>query len=290
MFASLLKFVFKKREETAAAAVRGDDDGEVVKPFLDHLEDLRWTIVKIAVTIVISMALSFVWHKEIFHFLELPLVKNGLNPKDILVARGVITPFMAALSLSFYAGIVVAFPFLVYFLGDFVLPALTKKEKRYVLPAIGVGFLLFVLGAWFCFQFLVPAVIKFMANFATESGIKVQYDVKDYFGLVAMMCIAFGLLCQLPVVMVTLNGIGVVTYKWIASTRSYAVAAIFVLVAVVSPAPDVASILMFAVPLLCLYEICIWIIWYLDRNRAKRAAEEARKAAMPYDDPNEPID
>jgi sec-independent protein translocase protein TatC len=263
MLASLLKFVFKKREETIAAAsvARRDEDGEVVKPFLDHLEDLRWTIVKVVATLVISMGACFYWHSEIFKFLQQPLLINGYNPKEVLVTDSIVGPFMTSLSLSLYAGIAVSFPFLMYFLGEFILPALTKKEKRYVLPAIGVGFVLFLGGAWFCFSYIAPSVVKFMAEFAIKNEQKVQYTVKSYYGFISMMCIAFGLLCQLPVVMITLNGIGVVSYKWIASTRSYAITGIFVLCAVVSPSPDIGSLLMFAVPLIGLYELCIWIIW-----------------------------
>lgn len=282
MYRFVLNKLFKSREKIA-----GDD----VKPFLDHLEDLRWTIIKVAITLVVSMVLAFVWHKEIFHMLEVPLQKAGYDPRKVLFLGEFAGAFMIAITLSFYAGIVVSFPLLMWFLGEFILPALTPKEKKAALPAIFVGFALFLGGAWFCYEFIMPAVTKFMVGFANSIGIEEKIEAKSYFKTVALMAIVFGMLCQVPVVMVTLNMIGIVTYKWIKSTRAYGYAGILTLCAIVSPTPDIPSLALFTVPIITLYEICIWIIFVLDKRRAKREAIEAAKHDRPYeDDPNEPID
>ena len=280
MFQFLLGKLFSKREKMLK------DD---VKPFLDHLEDLRWTIFKMAATLVVSMSVCFVWHSEIFHFLQWPLRVNGLNPADVLVTQDVIAPFMSSLTLAFYAGIIVAFPVLIYYLGEFVLPAMTPVEKKFATPALVVGFFLFLGGAAFCFYYIAPAMIKFMAEYAVKQGFKVQYGVGNYFKLVAMMSIIFGLLCQIPVVMIALHSIGIVTYQWIKTTRSYAYAGIITLVVVVAPSPDVPSLVMFAVPIVGLYEICIWVIYFLEKR--KPAEDEAPRmsvtpaAATPYVEP-----
>ncbi len=284
MIRFLLSKIFSNREKLK---------GDVIKPFLDHLEDLRWTIFKMAATLIAAMAICFTWHSEVFHFLQGPLRVNGLNPADVLVTQDVIAPFMSSLTLSFYAGIVVSFPVLLYFLGEFVLPAMTDRERKYTLPALGVGFLLFLGGAWFCFHYMVPAMIKFMAEYATKNGFKVQYGVGNYFKLVALMSIVFGLLCQIPVVMVALHGIGVISYQWIKTTRSYAYAGIVTLCFVVSPSPDIPSIVMFALPIMGLYELCIWVIWFLEKRRPVEPAEPPDKggpsitaaATAPYEPP-----
>jgi sec-independent protein translocase protein TatC len=102
---------------------------------------------------------------------------------------------------------------------------------------------------------------------------------------VAHLCIAFGLLCELPVVMVTLNGIGIVSYEWLRSTRAYALAGILILSAIISPTPDIATLFILAAPIMALYEICIWVVWYLDKRRAK-----AERALQDDHHPDEPID
>jgi sec-independent protein translocase protein TatC len=284
MLYRFLKKLFEKREE------RKKEDGDVVKPFLDHLEDLRWTIIKMAIVLVISMAVCFFFAHELFYFLEQPLILAGLVPKEVLRSGTVVGPIMSAFQLSFYAGITLSFPILMYFLGEFVLPALTRKEKRYILPALLVGFALFLGGAAFCFWRILPMMIKWLSDYSLKNGVAVLYDMKDYFGFVAHLCIAFGLLCELPVVMVTLNAIGVVNYKWLAGTRAYALTGVLVLCAIISPTPDLATLFILAAPIMLLYEACIWIVYYLDKRRAKREAEEEAKGDRPYNDPNEPID
>lgn len=274
---TVLGKLFKKREEAAGPSQSGD----VVKPFLEHLEDLRWTIMKMVFTLFTVMVVCFLFAHDLFKLLEMPLVRAGLVPEEVLRSSGVAQPIMAAMQLSFYASVTLSFPLLMYFLGEFILPALTTKEKKYILPGIGVGFLLFLSGVLFSFWNICPKMINWLANYSKDSGIKVLYDMKDYFGFVAQLCIAFGLLCELPVVMVTLNLLGLVSYKWMASTRAYAMAAILVLAVIICPTADFASIFILAFPIIALYEMCIWIIWYLDKRRAK--AERSS-------DPLEPID
>jgi sec-independent protein translocase protein TatC len=201
------------------------------------------------------------------------------------------TPFnaiMTAIQISFYAAITLTMPLLLYFLGEFVMPALTKKEKSYIIPALGVGFILFLGGIAFSFTQVMPGMLKFLHAYTAKMDVKDMWDLKTYCSFVAHLCIAFGLLCELPVLMVTLNFIGVVEYKTLASTRVYAFTGILVLCAIVSPSPDLVTLFMLAAPLAALYEACIWIVFFLDRRRAR----EERRRELELDDrhPDEPID
>src|SRR5258707_3156970 len=141
----LLKRVFRLRETS---------DGEVVKPFLDHMEDLRWTLIKMISTLVTGMMLSFFFRKWLFTVMTEPLRVISSKPTDVLIFTGPADSIMVSLTLAFYAGIIITFPLLLFFLLEFVLPALTRGEKKYVLPGILAGFVLFIGGgaAW---QFLV---------------------------------------------------------------------------------------------------------------------------------------
>src|SRR5207253_2519973 len=108
-------------------------------------------------------------------FFELPLRWAGIEPKTILRFKSIGGPLMAAISVAFYTGLCVALPVLLYFLGEFVLPALTMKEKRFVLPGIGAGFLLFLAGAGFCFFQVMPRMIKWMYAFGEELNVSSLY-------------------------------------------------------------------------------------------------------------------
>jgi sec-independent protein translocase protein TatC len=238
------------------------------------------------------MIVAFIFAHDIFYFLQYPLREAGLDPLKVLRFETLGGPIMTSISVSFYTGLVVSMPLLIYFIGQFVLPALTAKEKRFIIPGIAVGFFLFLGGVSFCFYEILPRMIRWLSDYATKSGIATLYDAKEYLGTIAHMCIAFGLLCELPIVMITLNGIGIVTYQWLAGTRAYAVAGVFVLSAVISPTSDLVTLFLLAGPIIFLYEACIWIVWYLDKRRAARDAAYEAELNRPYNDkpPDEPID
>src|SRR6202171_264520 len=120
-------------------------DSETSKPFLEHLEDLRWTIVKIAITLVVAMVVCFAFCSTLVRVMQAPL--HEVDPQvGALRALGITDSIVISFHLAFYAGIVLSFPLLLYFLAEFVLPALTAVEKRFLLPAVGISFLLFLSG------------------------------------------------------------------------------------------------------------------------------------------------
>lgn len=280
MFRFLLTKLFAKREKM---------QNEDVKPFLDHLEDLRGTLFKMAAALVTATLACGYWYQDIFKLLEWPLRLAGYDPHKVLFFGEFTGGFMIAITVSFYAGIVVSLPILMYFLGGFVMPAMTDKEKRYVVPALFAGFVLFLAGAAFCFSFIMPLATKFMVGFNSKLGAQEIVEAKSYFKTVALMAIVFGLLCQLPVVMITLHGIGIVSYQWIRSTRMYAYAGILTLCGVVSPTGDIPSLFMFSLPIMALHEACIWIIYFLEKRQKPPESTTVvsvavAAAAMPYGD------
>src|SRR6185436_19922731 len=124
-------------------------ESETSKPFLEHLEDLRWTIVKMAITLAIAMVVCFAFRSTLVRVIQAPLNHLG-SQVGTLKALGITDSIVISFHLAFYAGIVLSFPLLLYFLAEFVLPALTIVEKRFLLPAIAVSFALFLLGVLVC--------------------------------------------------------------------------------------------------------------------------------------------
>jgi sec-independent protein translocase protein TatC len=260
-----LRKLFEYREST---------QGDVVKPFLDHLEDLRWTLVKMAVSLVAAMALSFLFVRDISEIVRRPLeVLQGNEP---LITLGVTDAFMISLQLAFYSGIVLSFPLLVFFLAEFVLPALTSKERRILLPAIAAGFVLFGAGAVVSYYYVLPSTLSWFRTYATSMGMDPRWQARDYFAFVTHLTISCGLFCELPVGVIGMAALGLVTFPMLSKSRPYAITAILILVAVLSPTPDPFTFMMLAAPVVAIYEACIWIVWLMDRRRMKAQAAEIR--------------
>jgi Sec-independent protein secretion pathway component TatC len=135
-------------------------ESETSKPFLEHLEDLRWTIVKMAITLVLAMVVCFCFRSTLVHIMQRPM--RDVDPTvGALRALAITDSFTISFRLAFYAGIVVSFPILLYFLAEFVLPALTAMEKRFLFPAILVSFGLFLTGVLVAYYWLLPKTILF---------------------------------------------------------------------------------------------------------------------------------
>src|SRR3954462_5127780 len=215
-------------------------ESETSKPFLEHLEDLRWTIVKMALTLLVAMVLGFLFRSSLVNIMQRPL--HDIDPKiGALRALGVTDSLTISFRLAFYAGIVMSFPLLLYFLAQFVLPALTLVEKRLIFPAILVSFGLFLTGVLACYYWLLPKTILFFFKDTTSLGWTPAWTVQEYYSFVTRFTIGFGLAFELPVVVLALVRFGLVTYAFMARTRPYAVVLIFVLAAVITPTPDIMT-------------------------------------------------
>src|SRR5437868_12693578 len=244
-------------------------ESETSKPFLEHLEDLRWTIVKMAITLLSAMVIGFVFRSALVQIMQRPL--HEIDPKiGALRAMGVTDSLTISFRLAFYAGIVMSFPLLLYFLAEFVLPALTALEKRFVFPAILVSFGLFLLGVLVCYFWLLPKTILFFFRDTQSLGWAPTWTVQQYYSFVTRFVIGFGLAFELPVVVLALVRFGLITYHFMARTRPYAIVLIFVLATIITPTPDVLTLVAMSLPMVLLYESCIWIAWFMNRRRAAK--------------------
>ena len=245
-------------------------ESETSKPFLEHLEDLRWTIVKMAIALVIAMVVCLAFRTTLVHVMQAPL--KAVGPQlGTLRALGITDSITISFHLAFYAGIVLAFPLLLYFLAEFVLPALTAVEKRFLLPAIFASFGLFLLGVLVCYFWLLPKTIVFFFHDAESLGWVPTWTVQQYYSFVTRFTMGFGLAFELPVVVLALVRFGFITYRFMARTRPYAIVLMFVLATIITPTPDILTLVAMAMPMCLLYESCIWIAWLMER-RNRRAS------------------
>ena len=361
MFNWAFKKIVKLREKVAVD-LGGDD---VEKPFLDHLDDLRSMIVRMCVTLIVVTLVTFFFYQELLSIIEHPLEMAGIRDKVTLQNFRITGGFMTAMNVSLVAGVVLAFPLLLYFLLQFILPGLRSNEKKVIFPALGVGGGLFLTGVVFAYYMVAPRALEFFYEFSVEvgSGQKVEqttasaagtvkqeqvlangfgilweskspevkttietsadgttwsaldvkgadgksvdpkdvrfvritsapsgvagdaakipatavvtsmaaarpfiWELTDYVKFVCQFVLIFGACFELPVVVMALVKLDVLNYKVMKGTRAWAAIIICLVAALITPTQDALTLGLLAVPMYVLYEICIWLAWWMDKK------------------------
>ena len=269
MLFKLLQKLFRLREK---AREQRDESGDIVKPFLDHMEDLRWTLIKCGVVLIIAMSAALWQRQPLMQLLEYPVHKasEAVGTRILLRSDSPIDSFMISLKVAFFVGLIFALPFILFFIAEFVLPALTRKEKRLLAPVFTTGLILFLLGAAVSYLYLIPHMLVFFYKDALSLEISPFWTWNNYIRIFTWLTLGFGLMCELPLVILVLASLGIVSYQFLSSTRSYAVAIIMVLAMLVAPTPDPFTFIALSAPILLMYEACIWIVWLMESRRRKR--------------------
>ncbi len=185
--------------------------------------------------------------------------------------------FMLSMKLSFVAGIVLSFPLLLLFILQFILPGMHAHEQRVLWPAMAVGFGLFLSGTAFAYYLVLPRTLLFFYQWSGDMGISNDWRIGEYISFATQFTLLFGASFELPVVVMVFVKLGLLSYDTMSRTRRYAIVAIFVAAAILTPTPDIPTMCIMAAPMVILYEICIWLA-YFDRKKARlREEEEARE-------------
>ena len=222
--------------------------------FLDHLEELRSRLIKSLFSVIIISIVAYLFSERLLNFILRPLPGDQavyfLSPTEAFSTR---------IKISLIAGIIVSVPVIFYHLWKFVVPGLFAKEVKLVIPVVLSSTAFFLVGAAFCFLFVLPISIKFLMAFGTDK-LKPMIQIKDYISFVCYMSLAFGAVFELPVISFFLGRIGIISAKTLIKGRKYAVVIILIVAAVVTPTPDAFTQLMLAGPLYFLYEVSIVIL------------------------------
>lgn len=328
--------------EEIVALPEEEEGGGPVKSFLEHLEDLRWTLIKVVVSLLLGMLLCLVGGRQLVAFLTYPLrlatqlraakpsdtvtIRWGTNvlarlPRTNLVqawpsldtnvsnlqvvlepagagARmklapepaaptatrepeivflknyGPLSAFMVAIKLALYGGLVLSLPFIIFFVGQFVMPALYRRERQFVLRALGVGGFLFLLGLVFCYFVLLQVALTATVEFSRWLGFGAdEWRAEEYISFVCMFMLVMGICFELPIVILALVRVGLLDYDKLAKSRPYVVVGELILCAVLTPSGDPFTMLLMALPLHFLYEVSTIISWFWARRERRRALE-----------------
>jgi len=259
--------------------------------FLDHLEDLRWHIIRSLIAVVLAGLIAFLFKGFIFDVILFGPKNANFPTYHILCelsqffnldqsfcfdelpfkiqSRKVATQFSAHMWTSFTAGFIVAFPYVIYQVWSFIAPGLYKKERSYGRWFIFVTSLLFITGVLFGYYIISPLSIRFLGSYQVSTVVNNEFDLESYIGLVKTSVLASGLMFELPIIIYFLAKFGLVTPDFLKQNRKYAFVLILILSAIITP-PDIASQFIVSIPVVILYELSILITKIIHKKQLKK--------------------
>jgi sec-independent protein translocase protein TatC len=271
-----------------------NNEGEM--SFLEHLEELRWHIIRSIVAIVILMIVAFIFKNLLFdkivlapkdptfisnrmfcefgHFLARQFhFKNPdvlcINTKPLnLISIKMSGQITTHITVALVTGLILAFPVIIREFWMFFKPALHSNEAKYARGAVLASSLLFFMGVLFGYFMLAPLSIHFLSSYRISSDVVNQINVRSFIGTLTSICLATGVVFELPIVAFFLTKIGIITPSFMRKYRKHAIVVIFIIAAIITP-PDVFSQTLVAIPLLILYEVSIFISARVMKQKAK---------------------
>ena len=245
-------------------ARRDNPKGEM--PFLDHLEELRWRILWSLFAIVAASVVGFIL-VQYFGVMDI-LIRPGREYLDggKLAFFSPVDAFFVTIKLAVLTGLILASPIIIYQIWSFLAPALEKHEKRVIVPSLYFGLVLFATGVTLAYSVALPWTFPFLFGFQTEF-LEPMIEVNKYFGFVTKLLLAFGIVFELPVVVMILSALGLVTPSFLRSKRRHAIVLITILASFLSPGDVITVTLIMMLPLILLYEVSIVLSQIIYRRR-----------------------
>ncbi|MDQ0232857.1 twin-arginine translocase subunit TatC [Metabacillus malikii] len=239
---------------------------------IEHITELRKRLMIVVVFFFLAVILGFLLSRPIIVYLQHTDEAKNLT----LNAFNLTDPLMVYMKFAFIIAFVITSPIILYQLWSFVSPGLYEKERRVTLSYIPISLGLFLIGVSFAYFILFPFVVDFMERISTDLEINQVIGINEYFTFLLQLVIPFGILFQLPVVIMFLTRLGIVTPMFLSKIRKYAYFVLLVIAAFITP-PELTSHLMVSIPMFILYEISIWISRISYRKAQKVKFEEENK-------------
>ncbi len=247
--------------------------------FLEHLEELRWNLIRSILAVMIFSVVAFIFHKIIFDEIILLPKNPEFWTNKMLCKLGILVniqklcinslpfqiininmagQFSTHIIVSLFAGLIIAFPYIMYEFWKFVQPALYPKEKKYAKGSVLYTSVLFIVGTLFGYFLIVPLSVHFLGSYSVSGQVLNQINLKSYIATVTSVCFACGLIFELPVFVYFLSKVGLITPSFLKKYRKHSIIIILVLSAIITP-PDIFSQILVCLPLILLYEAGIYI-------------------------------
>lgn len=254
--------------------------------FLDHLEALRWHLVRATVAILVIAVIAFIYKEILFDVIifgpknpdfityrwlcklsqklsvDMCITKMGFS----LISTSMAGQFTTHMVAAGIAGLILGFPYLLWEIWCFVKPALKQKEKQYTRGVVFFGSLLFFIGVAFGYFILSPLSINFLGSYQVSEEVKNAISIDSYISIVTIMTLACGAVFELPLIVYFLTKVGIVTPSVMRRFRKHAIVVNLIIAALITPSPDVTSQMIVAIPLLLLYEFSIFISAFVNKK------------------------
>lgn len=239
------------------------DNDDTAQTLIDHLTELRIRLINSGYGILAGFLAAWFFSEKLFDVIRRPIEKY--LPSGGLVFTAPMDKFLAYVKVSFLAGVIVSCPIWVLQIWKFVAPGLYQHERRYALVFMLFGSLLFLTGVSFVYFLVFPMAFKFLLGFGAATD-KPMITIDAYLSFFTRTTLVFGLAFEMPLILALLGMMGVIDHKLLLRYRRYAIVALAVLSAIITP-PDALSMMMMLAPMVLLYEISIWTVWFLARKR-----------------------
>lgn len=246
---------------------------ESEKPFLAHLEDLRKTIIVCGAWLAGGMLIAFPFAPRILSALEIPFERAGFDPDEYLKVIHLTGGLTVGLKIVFWSGLIIGMSGIVVSVCKFVFPGLTEKERRTVTGALSFAVLLFIAGVCMCYFLTLHVAIRVLMRITEIMGSSPELiELGDYVVFVLKLMLAFGIAFELPVVVLALGHMGLVSSSLLRQKRRHVIVGLAVVAMLLTPQDPYTMVLM-ALPLILLYEGCVWMIYFKERRDTRRYRE-----------------
>ena len=236
--------------------------------FWDHLEVLRWVIVRILVVVAVMACVAFLWKEGLFGIVLAPAKSDfivyrwmGAEPFALqLVNTQLAEQFMAHLRTAVYAGVLVASPYVLYQLFGFVAPALYDRERKYAVRALGWTYAMFIVGTLVNYFLVFPLTVRFLGTYQVSEEVVNMLTLQSYMDTFFMMAIVLGVVFELPVLCACLGKMGILSADMMRKYRRHAIVVILIAAAIITPTVDMFTLIVVSLPIWLLYEVSIHVI------------------------------
>ena len=243
-------------------------ENDVAKPFLEHLEDLRQMLIHCIISLVVGLCIAMPFAKKLFDFLLVPYNKatDGLGEAYKLITLEPIEAFTATLKIGLWGALIISFPALLFFIGKFIFPGLKAIEKKVIYRSSGFVCFLFFTGVTLGYMITLPVALELMIKWNEYMDVVPQWTIQKYLKFCTQIILAFGLIFQMPVIIMVLGRLGLVNTQQLRKRRRHTIVGLLIVAMLLTP-PDPVTQLIMAIPLMGLYEICIWMLAAVERKR-----------------------
>ena len=262
-------------------------------PFTGHLVELRTRLLVCIITVIVVFFLFFfVFGRQLFHVMTLPLdaaartLDPPVDPTKIKIALRPVSMFLTSAIVSLLAAVALTMPVLIYELWMFVAPGLKRRERKVIFPILSFGAFFFAAGVAFAYFVVLRFVLRFLLKYTIDYGVAARWNIGDLVKFEAVMLLVFGIAFEMPLVIVGLTRVGIITPEALAKKRRHVIVILFIAGALLTP-PDIISQICLAIPMVILFELSIQASKFFRSRRTRRNRWEL-EAATPHTSPSPP--